>query len=143
MNNVNKYRLIFESDNYGQYFKPLNQVIINIIKNKGMKLSQFIELIFEDYKRNHPLVNYKHACGHRYRVISAIFGIRPLSTKQFEYILVNILKDSIYDQEIKQLVLIGAGEDLRGHYFGKLKVVECLGKNNNRKVIWKCLCNCG
>lgn len=33
--------------------------------------------------------------------------------------------------------------DLSGQRFGRLMVVEYVGKNNQNRAIWKCLCDCG
>lgn len=33
--------------------------------------------------------------------------------------------------------------DLSGHRFGRLTVIEYVGKNNQNRAIWKCLCDCG
>jgi len=33
--------------------------------------------------------------------------------------------------------------DRTGQKFGRLLVLECAGRNNLKKVMWKCLCDCG
>lgn len=34
-------------------------------------------------------------------------------------------------------------EDLTGRVFGKLKVIESIGKQENGRIYWKCQCSCG
>lgn len=34
-------------------------------------------------------------------------------------------------------------QDLTGHKFGRLTIVEFVGKNSARVALWKCLCECG
>lgn len=34
-------------------------------------------------------------------------------------------------------------DDLIGQVFGQLKVIEKIGKNNSRQIIWNCQCSCG
>ena len=33
--------------------------------------------------------------------------------------------------------------DLTGQTFGRLAVLECVGKNKHGKYLWRCLCSCG
>jgi len=33
--------------------------------------------------------------------------------------------------------------DRLGQKFGRLSVVESAGRDRNKKVLWKCLCDCG
>ena len=37
----------------------------------------------------------------------------------------------------------GEVEDLKGHHFGHLAVIEFDHKDNQGRAIWKCLCDCG
>lgn len=34
-------------------------------------------------------------------------------------------------------------KDLTGQIFGRLTVLECVGKNNSRHYFWRCRCTCG
>lgn len=34
-------------------------------------------------------------------------------------------------------------KDLTGQIFGKLKVIDCAGRNHRKQALWNCLCECG
>lgn len=38
---------------------------------------------------------------------------------------------------------MGKMKDLMGQRFGKLTVIECMGKLDGRRYSWKCICDCG
>lgn len=61
-----------------------------------------------------------------------------------KFVIVDLLKDSIDDPEICQLLLIKNGRDIRGERFGRLIAEECLGANDSEgRLLWKYRCDCG
>ena len=38
---------------------------------------------------------------------------------------------------------MGKFRDLTGLRFGKLTVIEQAGRDNYKKILWKCMCDCG
>lgn len=43
----------------------------------------------------------------------------------------------------KQMMSETKSKDITGKRFGKLTVIEKIGVNNKKRIIWKCLCDCG
>ena len=132
-----------ESGKRGPYFKPLNQLIIDVLQKHNLTFKCLGELISQTYRRDQPIYHYMHMISHRNRMIYAIFGYSNLSGKMFKYIMTQLLNEPIDDPNINQLILIGNGEDLRDHRFGRLIAKECVGKTKVRKLYWRCVCDCG
>lgn len=44
---------------------------------------------------------------------------------------------------MKEVFIMGKMIDITGQTFGKLTVLECLGKLDGKRYFWKCLCECG
>ena len=136
-----KYNLL-KTNEYGKYFKQYNQIVIDVLRKQQLTFSQFSRLIFEEWTIHQPGLSYINLVGCRNRIIQSIFGYQPLSMKLFERIMIKILNEQLDEERIKQLILIGNGDDLREQRFGRLVVKECVNKTSSYKLQWRCLCDC-
>lgn len=73
-----------------------------------------------------------------------VAGHVKIGPSAIRFIINDLLKDSIDDPEICQLLIIKNGRDIRGERFGRLVAIECLGSNDRGgRLLWKYRCDCG
>ena len=113
--------------------RVLNELISNIMDRKKLT-SQMIRKMIVDYG-----ITPKRAS----LLIDRIEGKCKLTYNNFKFIMYEILQEArLNDPRLKHFETLGKGEDLLSRTFGRLTVIECMGKMNGRTTIsWKCRCS--
>lgn len=122
----------------------LQDVIMDILKSRNISFVEFSSMVY-DSLRNSDFTQLQKL-NYRNTLMRAISGERTLTYNKFKIIMEDILNEAIPDHpEIIHLMKLGLGGiDIRYQVFGRLTVVECLGKRyNTSSLYWRCKCECG
>ena len=120
-----------------KYFSILNEVILDIIIKRKLTFDTFSEILFTTL----DLLNlYNNKSAYRNQLISHILGYLKLSYNQFEFIMVEVFKESIPDDpEIEHLKNLGNCVDIRDNlpidnYWTVLKCIGFCTKCNTQLI---------
>lgn len=131
----------------GKFNNKYNTKIFELLKREKITFECFSDKVFEFLMKQDIPCNMSYMCDYRNRLISAIFGSNNLGYNRFARIVYEILQIplTVDDQkEIDKLRNLGFRlNDISGKRFGRLVVVDCVGKPDGTVIKWRCLCDCG
>lgn len=139
---------VFESSNDKKYLynkaRP-QQVISDILHQNQIGFERFSELCTESIKRLQPNMLPGHVNTLNNSILEAVRGYSRIRYNRFKFIVEDVLNKTIPNdfELINELNRKLIAKDLTSKTFGRLTVVEYVGKIASGKLGWICKCECG